>query len=168
MKALTLTQPWATLVAIGAKKIETRSWYTSYRGPLAIHAAAGLDTVGGRRGLRELAFGQSEFRNALFAGLFGGQAVMPDELTSALPLGAIVAVCELRDCITTTHFKNVKIIRRQRDRSSASEWLWTENEKAFGDYSTGRWAWLLADIRKLDTPIPCKGALSLWDCEVSL
>jgi hypothetical protein len=41
MKALTLTQPWATLVAIGAKTIETRSWPTSYRGPLAIHAAKG-------------------------------------------------------------------------------------------------------------------------------
>ena len=40
VKVLTLTQPWATLVAIGAKKIETRSWSASYRGPLAIHAAA--------------------------------------------------------------------------------------------------------------------------------
>src|SRR5271166_4355910 len=38
MKALTLTQPWATLVAIKAKRIETRSWRTSYRGPFAIHA----------------------------------------------------------------------------------------------------------------------------------
>ena len=38
MKALTLYQPWATLVAIGEKKIETRSWSTNDRGPLAIHA----------------------------------------------------------------------------------------------------------------------------------
>ena len=38
MKAITLTQPWATLVAIGVKQIETRSWRTFYRGPLAIHA----------------------------------------------------------------------------------------------------------------------------------
>ena len=35
----TCTQPWATLVAVGTKQIETRSWETSYRGPLAIHAA---------------------------------------------------------------------------------------------------------------------------------
>lgn len=41
MKALTLTQPYATLVAIGEKRLETRSWRTSYRGPLAIHAAKG-------------------------------------------------------------------------------------------------------------------------------
>ena len=38
MKALSLRQPWATLVAIGAKQIETRSWSTAYRGTIAIHA----------------------------------------------------------------------------------------------------------------------------------
>lgn len=39
MRALTLWQPWATLVAIGAKRYETRSWRTHYRGRIAIHAA---------------------------------------------------------------------------------------------------------------------------------
>lgn len=39
MKAISLTQPWATLIAIGAKRIETRSWNTAYRGRLAIHAS---------------------------------------------------------------------------------------------------------------------------------
>ncbi len=42
MKTLTLTQPWAQLIAIGAKRIETRSWGTKYRGPIAIHAAKGF------------------------------------------------------------------------------------------------------------------------------
>ena len=39
MKALSLTQPWAALVVTGAKRFETRSWTTAYRGPLLIHAA---------------------------------------------------------------------------------------------------------------------------------
>jgi hypothetical protein len=39
MKALSLWQPWATLIALKKKQIETRSWRTTYRGPLAIHAA---------------------------------------------------------------------------------------------------------------------------------
>lgn len=39
MKALTLKQPWAGMVANGTKTIETRTWSTSYRGPLAIHAS---------------------------------------------------------------------------------------------------------------------------------
>lgn len=41
MKAITLWQPWATLVALGKKKIETRSWHPGYLGALAIHAATG-------------------------------------------------------------------------------------------------------------------------------
>jgi len=43
VKTLTLSQRWATLVALGAKRIETRSWRTSYRGPLAIHAATSVE-----------------------------------------------------------------------------------------------------------------------------
>lgn len=39
MKALSLWQPWASLVIVGAKQFETRSWKTSYRGTLVIHAA---------------------------------------------------------------------------------------------------------------------------------
>ena len=39
MKALTLYQPYATAIALGLKKYETRSWATSYRGPLAIHTS---------------------------------------------------------------------------------------------------------------------------------
>src|SRR6266699_6473957 len=40
--ALTMTDPWGSLVAAGAKRIETRSWSTAYRGPLAIHVAKTL------------------------------------------------------------------------------------------------------------------------------
>jgi hypothetical protein len=45
MKALSLTQPWASLVVAGAKKLETRSWPTYYRGPLLIHAFEGISRV---------------------------------------------------------------------------------------------------------------------------
>lgn len=43
MKALTLIQPWATLIMLGEKKIETRSWNTKYRGQIAIHAGKKVD-----------------------------------------------------------------------------------------------------------------------------
>lgn len=39
MKVITLWEPWASLIAVGAKMIETRSWNTNYRGRIAIHAA---------------------------------------------------------------------------------------------------------------------------------
>jgi len=38
VKALSLWQPWASLIYDGCKKIETRSWELLYRGPMAIHA----------------------------------------------------------------------------------------------------------------------------------
>jgi len=40
-KALSLLQPWASLVIMGLKKIETRVWSTTYRGTLLIHASMG-------------------------------------------------------------------------------------------------------------------------------
>ncbi len=40
MKTLTLREPWASLVAFGPKRVETRSWRTAYRGPLYIHGGA--------------------------------------------------------------------------------------------------------------------------------
>jgi activating signal cointegrator 1 len=43
VKALTLIQPWASLIIMGRKKIETRSWPTKYRGLLAIHAGKSVD-----------------------------------------------------------------------------------------------------------------------------
>ena len=40
MKVLSLTEPWATLIKENMKKVETRSWKTSYRGELYIHASS--------------------------------------------------------------------------------------------------------------------------------
>lgn len=36
MKALSIKQPWANLIAAGEKTIETRTWATDYRGPILI------------------------------------------------------------------------------------------------------------------------------------
>lgn len=46
MKGMSLYEPWATLIALGEKRFETRSWSTTYRGPLLICASkVGLPTV---------------------------------------------------------------------------------------------------------------------------
>jgi hypothetical protein len=81
IKVVSLTQPWASLVAIGAKRIETRSWPAKYRGPLAIHAAKGFPKYA-----RELCL-QEPFKSALAKGGFNTPA--------ELPLGAVVAICRL-------------------------------------------------------------------------
>ncbi len=43
MRALSVRQPWASLIAIGEKTIELRSWRTHYRGPVLIVASARPD-----------------------------------------------------------------------------------------------------------------------------
>ena len=41
MKALTISQPFASLIASGEKWVENRRWPTGHRGRLAIHAGKG-------------------------------------------------------------------------------------------------------------------------------
>lgn len=79
MKALSLWQPWASAIALGLKRIETRHWATSHRGLLAIHAA--------KRWTAEERWAAKNF-----ACMFGCDALRGD-----LPLGAIVAVATLVD-----------------------------------------------------------------------
>lgn len=48
MKALSVKQPWANLIAEGEKGIEIRTWPTKYIGPVAIHASLSVDLDGAR------------------------------------------------------------------------------------------------------------------------
>ena len=124
MKAITLTQPWASAIALGWKRIETRSWYTSYRGPLLIHAAKTFPPAARKFAEEERAMGRC-----------------PDEL----PLGALIARARLVKVVPTT------------------EVVPSDLERRLGDFWPRRWAWLLEDVEPLPEPIPCKGALGLWE-----
>lgn len=42
MKAITISQPYASMIANGEKFVENRTWPTNYRGEIAIHAGKGL------------------------------------------------------------------------------------------------------------------------------
>jgi activating signal cointegrator 1 len=164
MKAITITQPWATLVAIGAKRIETRSWSTNYRGPLAIHAAG--YRKGGAKAHKALC-GTEPFCSVLNAAckahydaLDKSRGVLRAMAESSfMPMGAIVAMCELVDCIPTNLWGQI----------THGTQIWQvppgnmSREYSFGDYTPGRYAWLLDNIKPLPKPIPCKGALSLWE-----
>ena len=126
MKALTLTQPWATAMAVEVKRIETRSWATGYRGLLAIHAAKGFP-----KQAKELA----------------GQAYFDGLLPYPVPIGALVAIVRLVDCIRTEKIAPTL----------------TSQELDWGDYTPGRWAWVTEFVERIEPPIPARGALGLWD-----
>lgn len=143
MKGLTLWQPWASLIAIGAKQYETRSWPTSYRGLLAIHAAKVF-----KGGPRRLVFEEPFYSVLHKAGL--ADIPVPGLLgVERLPQGAVVAVATLASChLCKGAFKPIL--------------EGSPHELAFGDFSPGRFAWVLHAIRPLREPIPCSGSQGLW------
>lgn len=57
MKALTICQPFAELIARGEKRVENRKWKTWYRGPLAIHAGRSRAWLGNGAQLEGVHFG---------------------------------------------------------------------------------------------------------------
>ncbi len=149
MRALSLTQPWASLLANGAKRIETRSWGTPYRGWVAIHAAKGFP-----RDCKELCL-QNPFLEALGNAGFGR--------ISQLPLGAVIGFA---------HLHRVGRIGRRADGLRVEGPviihgnelpITDETELAFGDYTPGRWAWCFSNFAPLQEPIPAKGMLGLWE-----
>jgi len=148
MKVLTLTQPWASLVANGSKKIETRSWRTNYRGPIAIHAAKGFPK-----------WAQDECALPAFR-----DAIWPLTV-SMLPTGVILCTTTLIDCKAMgnedadPHFDD--------DTLFDIGWGLTPSERRFGNYEDGRFAWILSDINVLAEPISAKGALGLWEFPIS-
>jgi activating signal cointegrator 1 len=132
MKVLSLLQPWATLVVMGVKKIETRSWSSSHRGDLLIHASLGKKAG--------LIVKDDPFKKYI-----------PD--FNELPFGAIIGKVIVEDIIPV-------------DRLMLSDSMINKlslEERAFGDYSKGRYAWILSEPEQFEKPISIKGSLGLWD-----
>ena len=143
MKAISLWQPWASAIPAGLKTIETRSWATAYRGPLAIHAAK-------RWTAEELYFWQQNVGNperTAERDAFRKIGVLNSKM---LPLGCIVATCTLYGCIATNE--------------DPPEHLHTPaaNEGDWGNFSVGRFAWLLKDVEMI-VPTPCVGRQGFFD-----
>lgn len=130
-KVISIKQPWAYLVVIGAKKIETRPFYTHYRGELLIHCSAKID-------FSALDLCQIDERFNRY---------IPD--VRVLEQGKIIGKVNVVACVDTITMRTLPEL--------------TNEERAFGDYSDGRYAWLLSDPVKFDNPVPAQGRLGLWD-----
>ena len=138
-----MTQPWASLLVAGANRIETRSWNTRYRGPLAIHAASGFPVHA--KALRA----QSPYREALAAAGFASAA--------DLPTGRFIGLADLDDVLACDASTAAAIRRQSRDGTLPP------HELDFGDFSAGRFGFVMARMAPLTTAIPARGMLSLWN-----
>lgn len=126
MKVLSLRQPWASLIKYNIKKIETRSWYTKYRGELYIHASK-----------TKVISKHVEHLEHLLNGI-------------EIEYGCIIAKCKLVDCIYMDE-AFLELIKNN------------EIEYLCGEYSIGRYAWILEDIEPLVKPIYGNGKLGIWN-----
>lgn len=147
VKAISLWEPWASLMRTGAKTIETRSWPTRYRGPLLICAAV-------RKNLRDLdgLLLDPDFQEGL-APLLDDPLL---RLTLArrveshhLLFGMAVALVTVVDCCPTE-----SLLYRPE----------IETQESFGDFSPGRFGWVTKDLRRF-APFPITGRQGLFNVE---
>lgn len=194
MKALTLHQPWATLIALRVKTIETRSW----RAPesligqrIAIHA--------GRR-VAYLEEGGEAWERFDLDTYVATKYPARNISAEPLPLGCVVATARLDECLPVfDRFGSFAtdenplwawaqdhgwVISNLRNRHLGSPFLqvntppvvgqrtgWCQSiiddQLPYGDFAPGRWAWMLTDIEPLAKPIPAKGKQGLWNWNAS-
>ena len=143
MLALTLWQPWATLIAEGAKPVENRTWAPPIRirgQRIAIHAGKKFD---------------QDLRHLCFTEVFA-DALRECGIThpAQLPTGALLGYVTLKDC---------KRMAPAADEAKRDPRV-TEKERAFGDWSPGRFAWIADGERGLLTkPLPMRGMQGLFN-----
>ena len=110
MKALSILQPFATLIRIGAKQYESRSWSTSYRGPLLIHASKSMP-----KWARDLCK-QQPFLDTLT------RSGSSSDVTAHC--GRIIAVVQLTDCIRITDANAPQGAEYAFGDYTPGRWMW--------------------------------------------
>jgi len=190
MKALVVRQPWATLIALGIKTIETRPGPPN--GPMRPDGARGLPGCTLERGERiAILAGAAPPKAGLRLGVDaeitfsefmvgeGGRLLdLCNERAHPLPLGAVVCTVVVADALP--------IVQRVGSCIGPAEWdghrrffsaphegyLTTTGPGAelprytdqlpLGDFTPGRWGWMLTDPQPCD-PIPCKGRQGVFE-----
>lgn len=159
MKAITIYQPYAALITVGAKRFETRSKLTHYRGPIAIHAGMKSWKHFHRNVDREIRLKVIETLKP-HVGHSHISGYFPN-----LAYGAIVATAELVECwkVSSKSLGDNDLTLISSGIVVPFEEKIVGNEINFGDYSKGRYAWELVNVKMLDKPIPARGQQGLWN-----
>lgn len=145
MKALSIKQPWASLIAYGIKDIENRTWKTNFRGRIYIHAS-GTGVKDKFSALTKEQRFEAETHPKDFNVLYFDD----------LPKSAIIGEVDIIDCVIN------------------HESIWSEHVKpddqllkdVLGIDPKPIYNWVLENAVLYDEPIlNVKGKLSLWDFE---
>lgn len=190
MIALTMWEPWASLVAYGVKQLETRDWSTRHRGPVAIHASKRDDF--GRQVITRHDFivMREALRNAgmrcvcgcvgdAHSVTFGCLRCECIGYTPAWSLGQVIATVDLVDVLPmvpahramTGRFGGESVLgvgpaleqwRAHEEGSGAVYVRSWQSERPFGWFAEARFAFVLERPTLLDLPVPARGRQKLW------
>lgn len=141
MKALTICQPYAHLIALPddcdiAKRVENRTWPTNLRGEILIHAGK-----------------SRQWLEVSDDGLFDEGY---DLRISDMAFGAFVAIAKLADCV---QLETLRVGRGTVPDHAARRWPWL----AMHQHTEGPFCFVLTEVRALPTPIPFRGAQGFFD-----
>lgn len=160
MIAISILQPWATLIATGKKQYETRSWKPAEKfigSDIIIHAGkspADFNRVWSH--LVRLSSLQQQpehgtFEWHLFTAMKESYGVHGSLRREYFPLGGAIAVATLL---------NVHHTEALRDGL-------TPRERAFGDYGDHRYAWQLINVRPFEVVARCNGQLGIFELDIN-
>lgn len=144
IRAISLWEPWASLIATGAKTVETRGYHTNVRGELLICAAQT------KKGIKVAEDAGLIHASAAYSGR-ELCVYIQDRDEMELNFGMAVAVVEFAYCVGTTTFK---------------QWPEFCGQEPFGDYSQGRYAWVFHNIKRIKEPFEVKGKQGFFYVEM--
>ncbi len=155
MYAITLHQPWATLIALGLKTVETRSWPAPERlldQTIAVHAGRRLVRRPGHRIEREL------------------RDRVGRDWSRAIPAGAVVATATLAGMTRVKYVDPMTGHAVHDDSTEVGCAVGTGRTPVdpWGDFSAGRWLWFLYDVEALPEPAPAVGHQGFWHWDVEV
>ena len=138
MKAITLHEPWASLIREGKKTVETRSWPAPrpWGRRIGIHAGKKVD----REFLRSVS----------------PMPVHPGRMVATAILGGCYRVYGHREVMSRGEPRWAAICYNHQGEEVLV------GEDRYGDFSIGRWLWLLTDIQPLEYPVLAVGHQGFW------
>ena len=160
MKAVSIKQPWASLIAHGIKDIENRTWRTHFRGRIYIHASV--------KSAGNTAYLLNKDQDNFFA--YNTENYKTFE--SNLPYSAIIGEVDIIDCVINhpsvwaEKTKEEHEIPFCRDCADHDGICPHDNISCDKDRIKPIYNWVLANPVLYDKPIlNVKGKLSFWDFE---
>ena len=147
--AITLHQPWASLIALGIKMVETRSWPAPVRlvgQTVAVHA--------GKRVVRKPGVG---IENEMCARL-------GEDWHRTIPGGAVLATATLAGMarVERVYARAGLAVHDLSTEAGCAVGLEQTQIDPWGDFSPSRWLWFLSDVGTLPEPVPAVGHQSFW------